>query len=126
MRRRLIAMLLISGVGGAPAASSGLEPVLSETSIGYRSVTEAFEALQYKTGVETRVEREWTIVSDPSTNTLWWFAARSSPAYPAAVFKRSAVQEHGAVFTDVRVECEANQRVCFEMVRQFQKMNGLR
>jgi ribonuclease HI len=106
------------------SANAQVAPVPETTNSGieYKSVAEALEALHAKSNVEISVQRDWTIVDDPGSYTLWSFAPKGHAAYPAVV-KREVVQKDGIVSIKTGVICEATKAACDALVREFMKMN---
>ena len=97
-------------------------PEVSGSTIGYRTVADALEALKGDSTVQTRVENGWTLVTDDAHKTIWSFAPSSDPAYPA-VAKRTVVERGGAVSLDMRVLCQSGKLACDNFVRQFEALN---
>jgi hypothetical protein len=98
-------------------------PEAPQSTIGYRSVAEALEALRSNANIETRVENGWTIAVDKTSNAIWSFAPDTDAAYPA-VAKRTVVQRDGSVSLDMKVLCQASKEACDAFVRQFQALNA--
>src|ERR1700741_129042 len=93
-----------SGQGGPLAEAQG-------STIGYPSVAAALAALEDRPDVTRSLQGGWTIVEDRAADTLWSFAPPGHPAYPAAV-KRQVVDQDGAVYVRMSVQCEASKKDC--------------
>ncbi len=90
--------------------------------IGYSSVAAALEALKARNDVKVNVQGGWTIINDPSTNSLWSFTPPDHPAHPAAV-KRSTIEKNGSVFLDMQALCQADKTACDKLITEFENLN---
>jgi hypothetical protein len=86
-------------------------------------VAAARQALGGKAGVEVTTVNGWEIATDKAAMTIWAFAPRDYPAYPAVV-KRQVVEDGGQVSISMSVHCEALKSACDELVRTLSRMNG--
>jgi len=74
-------------------------------------------------GVSFSSVRGWTIVTDEAHLTVWSFAPKSDPSYPAVVKRMVISTGHGSKIT-LDVLCEAAKASCENLVREFSNMNG--
>lgn len=118
MKRVLLAFFVYTS---ANAQVSPL-PETTHSSVEYKSVADALEALRAKPNVEISVQGDWTIAEDPANHTLWSFAPKGHAAYPAVV-KRKIVEKNGMVSIKTDVICEATKTACDALVREFMQMN---
>ena len=125
---RLITVTLI--LISAPLAMSACDiknekplPEVSKDAIEYPSVAAALQALHARPDVLFSTENGWTIATDNSHYTIWSFAPRGYPAYPAVV-KRFVVAQKVGSKINMDVECEASKEACDDLVRTFARMNG--
>src|SRR5215469_8647400 len=95
-----------------------LPPDSKSSKIGYKTVAEAMTSLKQMKGVSFSSVRGWTIVTDEPHLTVWSFAPKSDPSYPAVV-KRTVISTSGGSKITMDVLCEANQASCDNLVRQF-------
>jgi hypothetical protein len=95
-----------------------------ESSIGYPSVEAAQNALSKKTGIILTRENGWLIATDKANLTIWSFAPKSYPAYPAVVKRQVVAGAKGSSVT-MKVQCESSKVACDDLVRTFSRMNGL-
>ena len=118
MNKSLLLLLLFSisyvayGETG-PATTSG---------IGYKNVSDAYEALSNKKGVKGFNQEGWVIFKDSSDNSLWSFTPQVHPAYPSAI-KRRVLEDEGQLFIEMKALCGAEKLACDELIRDFRKMN---
>ena len=97
---------------------------VNSSPIGYRTVAAALADLRSKPGVVFSTENGWTIATDRENLAIWSFAPAQYPAYPAVVRRRAV--PHGAhSMMEMSVLCEAEKKVCDDLVRTFSEMNGL-
>jgi len=99
-------------------------PEVSGDVIEYTSVAAALQALQARPDVHFSTENGWTIATDEAHHTIWSFAPRGYPAYPAVV-KRFVVPRKTGSIVNMNVYCEASKDACDDLVRTFSRMNGL-
>ena len=119
LRFMLTALTAISAAGSIAAAQ---QPTAVQSSIGYPSVAAALQALQHKSGVNIVNQGGWTVIDDPSEQTIWSFAPPGHPAYPAAV-RRQIVKESGGFSLKMNVLCQAAKQPCDKLVADFQELN---
>ena len=91
--------------------------------IGYKTVAEALASLKQMKGMSFSSIRGWTIVTDEAHLTVWSFAPKSDPSYPAVV-KRTVISTGGGSRITMDVLCEADKASCDNLVREFS--NGRR
>ena len=125
MDRRL--WLSVGLLAATSAFADGLPPKSLQESksanIGYKTVAEALAALKEMKGVSFSSVRGWTIVTDEAHLTVWSFAPKSDPAYPAVV-KRVVISTGRGSRITMDVLCEADKASCDNLVREFSNMNG--
>jgi hypothetical protein len=97
-------------------------PETPRSSIEYKSVAEALQALRSKPNVEISMQSDWTIIDEPANYTLWSFAPKGHAAYPAVV-KRRVVQDDAGVSIKTDVICETTKAACDALVSEFMQMN---
>jgi hypothetical protein len=97
-------------------------PEQSASTIGYTSVAAALTALQARKDVSISVQSGWTIITESGGLTIWSFAPRDNPAYPA-VAKRVLYQEQGAWKLMMYIRCEADKASCDKFVQNFEALN---
>ena len=115
---------LIAPVQGAPSTSGPL-PEASESTIGYPTVAAALEDLRTRPAIDFSTVNGWLIATDEAARTIWSFAPRDYPAYPAVV--KRWVTPRGAESTmHMSTQCEASKEACDDLVRLFARMNGFR
>ena len=81
-------------------------PEVPRSSIGYPTVAAAMDALRSRPGVVFTTENGWTIATDEAAYTIWSFAPRDYPAYPAVV-RRRVVREGAQIGMRMDILCEA-------------------
>jgi hypothetical protein len=69
--RGVFALLAISS---GTSVASAQQPA-AQSPIAYPTVAEALQALQHKNGVRISNQGGWTVIDDPSEQTLWSFRA---------------------------------------------------
>lgn len=99
-------------------------PEVSQSRVGYESVTEALKALRSQPGVLFTTENGWLIATDEAAYTIWSFAPEEDPAYPAVVKRQVVPQGSNASVIQMSVHCEATKKACDSLVRTFAEMNG--
>lgn len=106
-------------------AAIAAEPLAESpgSSIGYPSVAAALAALRNKPGVAISQQNGWTVATEASTLTIWSFAPRGNPAYPA-VAKRHVVEDKKATWIDMTIACEASKAACDDFVRTFEALDA--
>ncbi|HEY6457132.1 MAG TPA: hypothetical protein VIY90_17805 [Steroidobacteraceae bacterium] len=88
--------------------------------VGYKTVAEALASLKHTKDVSFSVVRGWTIATDETHLTVWSFAPKTDPSYPAVV-KRMVISTGGGSKVTMSVLCEADKASCANLVREFQK-----
>ncbi len=86
--------------------------------IGYKTVAEALASLKQMKDVSFSTVRGWTIVTDEAHLTVWSFAPRTDPSYPAVVRRMVTSTGSGSKVT-MSVLCEARKAACDNLVREF-------
>jgi hypothetical protein len=115
--------LLITGQALAAAPPPSPLPQTVGSNIGYKTVSEALASLKQMKGVEFSNVRGWTIVTDEEHLTVWSFAPKSDPSYPAVVRRMVTSAGSGSKVT-MDVLCESNKAACNNLVREFSNMNS--
>ena len=111
--------LIVVSCAPEPATEQPEQP---PSDIGYPTVADAFTALQARDDVFISVEDGWTIITEPGGLTIWSFAPRGHPAYPA-VAKRVLYEDDGTWYIKMDVRCEAGKAACGQLVREFEALN---
>jgi hypothetical protein len=92
--------------------------------VGYKTVAQALTSLKQMKDVSFSVVKGWTIVTDETHLTVWSFAPRTDPAYPAVVRRMVTSTGSGSRVT-TRVLCEAAVKAaCANLVREFDNTNS--
>src|SRR5665213_620153 len=110
MQRTLLVTILLATCGAAPAVDlpSGPLPEVRDSQVGYKTVSEALADLTKRKNVEISDVRGWTIIADRANFTLWSFAPKSYPAYPAVVKRTVASRSGGGSIINTSILCEAS------------------
>jgi hypothetical protein len=108
-------LLSTIALGGLPAQSRAGS---TSTAIGYRTVAQALAAVKQMKGVSVDTVRGWTIVTDEANLTVWSFAPRTDPSYPAVVRRTVTSTGTGSKVT-LDVLCEAKKSACDNLRREF-------
>lgn len=88
--------------------------------VGYKTVAKALASLKQTKGLSFSTVRGWTIVTDEAHLTVWSFAPKTDPSYPAVV-KRMVISTGSGSKVTMSVLCEADKGACANLVREFQK-----
>ena len=126
-RRLAVVAALLVGTGspvGAQQPNRAPLPEASHSPVGYETVAEALAALRSRSGVIFTTENNWLIATDEAAYTIWSFAPRGYPAYPAVV-KRQVVSLPVGSRAEMSVLCEASKEACDNLVRTFAQINGM-
>jgi hypothetical protein len=115
--------LLVATLAFADAPPPSASPDAKGSTIGYKTVAEALASLKQMKGVSFSSVRGWTIVTDEAHLTVWSFAPKSDPSYPAVV-KRVVISTASGSKITIDVLCEADKAACDNLVREFS--NGAR
>jgi hypothetical protein len=108
----LVSTLAIAG--GAPQAV----PAPNNADIGYKTVAQALASLRQDKDASFSVVRGWTIVTDETHLTVWSFAPKTDPSFPAVVKRMVTSTGTGSKVT-MSVLCEAKKVACAGLVREF-------
>ena len=100
----------------APLAESPRNP------IEYASPGAALDALRADPAVRFETHEGWVVAHDEAKKSVWTFAPKGDPAYPAVV-KRSLVEHDGQVMIATAIQCGASKAVCDDFVRKFIRLN---
>src|SRR5277367_6909681 len=74
--------------------------------VGYKTVAQALAAVKQMHDVSLSTVRGWTIVTDEAHLTVWSFAPKTDPSYPAVV-KRMVISTGSGSKVTMGVLCEA-------------------
>jgi hypothetical protein len=91
--------------------------------VGYKTVAQARAALKQMKDLSFSEVRGWTIVTDEAHLTVWSFAPRTDPSYPAVVKRMVSSTGSGSKVT-TGVLCEADKAACANLVREFNNTNS--
>jgi hypothetical protein len=105
--------ILVAGIAQAQTGGSG---------IGYNSPQAALKALHDRPDVQFSLQNGWIIAADRANATLWSFAEKSNPAFPAAV-KRQVVQTGDKFYIAMSIMCGGPQAACDQLPAEFQALN---
>ncbi|GAA0552686.1 hypothetical protein GCM10009098_20490 [Rheinheimera aquimaris] len=116
MKIRPLAFLSISIAFSAFASES--------SSIGYKTVELALNALKSKEGTNLSIQGGWTIIEDKedSNLVLWSFTPDSHPAHPAAI-KRKVVEKNQKIYIQMSALCQAKKVDCDKLMQEFEQLN---
>jgi hypothetical protein len=114
--------LLVATLAFADDPPPGSFPESKSSDIGYKTVAEALESLKHMKGVSFSSVRGWTLVTDEAHLTVWSFAPKSDPSYPAVV-KRMVISTGNGSKVTMDVLCEADKASCDNLVREFYSTN---
>lgn len=94
------------------------------SSIGFKTVALALDALKNKDGTKTSVQGGWTIIEDQenSNTVLWSFTPDSHPAHPAAV-KRTVLEKNQSIYIQMKALCQAKKTACDKLMQEFEELN---
>jgi hypothetical protein len=115
--------MVLAAISAAVSIASAQQPSTSQSSIGYPSVAAALQALQHKSGVNIVNQGGWTVIDDPSEQTIWSFTPPGHPAYPAAV-RRQIVKGDTGISLKMNILCQAAKQPCDKLVADFQELNN--
>ena len=115
MKRQLLPCLALLAATFALA-----QPPTSD--IGYKTVAQALSSLKLEKDAAFSTVRGWTIVTDETHLTVWSFAPRTDPSYPAVV-KRTVTSTGAGSRVTTRILCEADKRSCDNLAREFNNLN---
>lgn len=90
--------------------------------VGYKTVAEALASLKQMKDVSFSTVRGWTIVTDEAQLTVWSFAPKTDPSYPAVV-KRMVTSTGSGSKVTTRFLCEADRGSCANLIREFNNTN---
>ena len=117
--RGVFALLAISS---GTSVASAQQPA-AQSPIAYPTVAEALQALQHKNGVRISNQGGWTVIDDPSEQTLWSFAPPGHPAYPAAV-RRQIIKGSSGISFKTSILCQAAKPPCDKLAADFEELNN--
>jgi hypothetical protein len=89
--------------------------------IGYPTVAAALRGLKARTDVSASTDHGWTVFTDPSARTVWYFTPPGHPANPSVV-KRTAITRDGATGYEMKSLCRANKTPCDKLLDEVQQL----
>jgi len=116
--RMLRALMLAAIFAGAAVA----QDAKTKADFGYATVALALESMRAKSGVKTSMQSGWTVIEDPSTQSLWSFTPPGHSAHPSAVH-RKVITEGDGILVQSNVLCEASKPACDAVVAEFNKLD---
>ena len=119
-RHILLCLGLLVATSAGAGGPSGPLPEHTSSDVGYKTVAAALASLKATKDVSFSVVRGWTIVTDEAHLTVWSFAPKTDPSYPAVVKRMVTSTASGSKVT-LSVLCEANKTSCDNLVREFSK-----
>jgi hypothetical protein len=114
--------LILSTFAMSDDLPPGSLPESGSSDVGYRTVAEALASLRLMKEASFSTVRGWTIVTDKAHMTVWSFAPKTDPSYPAVVKRFVTAAGSGSAIT-MKVLCESDKVSCDNLVRQFYDMN---
>jgi hypothetical protein len=118
--RALWVGILVSTAAFAADPPPGPVSAALGSDVGYKTVADALASLKQMKEATFSVVRGWTIVTDEAHLTVWSFAPKTDPAYPAVVKRMVTSTGTGSKVT-TNVLCEAGKAACSNLVREFSK-----
>jgi hypothetical protein len=115
---KIISIAFLSALIAFPSFSS------ESSSIGYKTVDLALQALKNKAGTKLSVQGGWTIIEDQedSNLVLWSFTPESHSAHPAAI-KRKVLEKNQAIYIQMSALCQAKKADCDKLIEEFEQLN---
>jgi hypothetical protein len=107
----------------APCIGLLLATLAVADDVGYKTVAQALASLRQMKDVSFSTVRGWTIVTDEARLTVWSFAPKTDPSYPAVVKRMVTSTGNGSKVT-TSVLCEADKGSCANLVREFNNTNS--
>ncbi|WP_252372461.1 hypothetical protein, partial [Alteromonas stellipolaris] len=94
------------------------------SSIGYKTVDLALQALKNKDGTNLSIQGGWTIIEDTeeSNLVLWSFTPETHAAHPAAI-KRKVLEKNQAIHIQMSALCQAKKADCDKLMKEFEQLN---
>ena len=95
-----------------------------ENSIHYKTVEEAFAALEQNPDAILTEHEGWKIfnVKENGVYVLWSFTPPEHPAHPTVV-KRSILKKDGELFIDMAALCFSTRILCDSLMEEFKLIN---
>ena len=129
-------MLTVFGYSSEKETSNEIKEIIGNFKVQQRSVSEASNQIEYssvaealaelskKEGVQINVSQGWTVITEDkgTTITMWSFAPREQPTYPA-VAKRVFYVEQSGWYVEMSILCEANKEACDKFNQDFVNLN---
>lgn len=92
--------------------------------IEYGSVAEAYAAVTARAGIETKTENGWTVIAGEASLSVWSFAPKGAPTYPAVIKRWVESAEENASRASMAMRCDADKRVCDALFEEMALRNG--
>ncbi len=110
-------LVVAMGLAGlAQAQSAGND-------IGYSSPQAALKALYARRpDVQFSLQNGWIIAADKANETVWSFAEKNNPAWPAAV-KRQVIQNGDKFYVATNILCGGTTAACDQLPGEFEALN---
>jgi hypothetical protein len=95
-----------------------------DSAIGYKTVEEAYTALENNPEAVLTEYEGWKIfnIKNNGLYTLWSFTPHVDPAYPAVV-KRVIASKNNQILINMSALCEAEKPKCDHLIEQFKAIN---
>jgi hypothetical protein len=106
---------------GAPVEAS-LPVQEPPNAVGFLSVKAAFAAARSNPAIVFSTASGWTVATDKSTATIWWFSPPTSPAHPSVAKRQFSITDNALDLT-TSILCEAPQPACDLIHRAFETMD---
>jgi hypothetical protein len=121
MIRLIIAITCAAVLLSSTAAGAQTTPA-RETSIGYGSVAEAYDALRAKSGVTFGENAAWTVATD-TDGSLWSFTPSNHPAHPSVGRRRLIQVPEGGYKVETQILCQAQKAACDNLYADYQLLD---
>jgi hypothetical protein len=92
--------------------------------IEYGSVAEARAAVSAREGIETKIENGWTVIAHQPSYSVWSFAPKGAPTYPAVIKRWVEPAGEKGSRAMMAMRCEANKRACDALFDEMALRNG--
>lgn len=118
----LFQSLAIAQQAAEPA--TGVTQSGNESTIGYATVQEAFEALSANPAASQSFYQGWTIFNQKIDGKyiIWSFTPEDHPVHPSAV-RREVISKDGQVTIGMEILCYSSRFDCDQLIEQFQQIN---
>lgn len=92
--------------------------------IEYGTVAEARAAVSAREGIETKTENGWTVIAHQPSYSVWSFAPKGAPTYPAVIKRWAEPVGKDGSRAMMAMRCEADKRVCDALFDEMAMRNG--